>query len=109
MSSPPWAPISSGSPALTQAIVGDFIQQGYFSRHIQRMRKLYAERRALTAAFMGGFAGALVYLMSQTLAVGPIIASAIAATVVGFEPKSGSTKPNASRKVRTKRAPHRSK
>jgi uncharacterized membrane protein YjjP (DUF1212 family) len=44
----------------------------------------YAERRALTAAFMGGFAGALVYLMSQTLAVGPIIASAIAATVVGF-------------------------
>lgn len=44
----------------------------------------YAERRALMAAFAGGFAGALVYLMSQTLAVGPIIASAIAATVVGF-------------------------
>ncbi|OZC67897.1 hypothetical protein CH276_05700 [Rhodococcus sp. 06-470-2] len=44
----------------------------------------YAERRALTAAFMGGFAGSLVYLLSQTLNVGPIIASAIAATVVGF-------------------------
>ncbi|OZD01864.1 hypothetical protein CH275_18935 [Rhodococcus sp. 06-235-1A] len=44
----------------------------------------YAERRALTAAFMGGFAGSLVYLLSQTLNVGPIIASAIAAVVVGF-------------------------
>ncbi|MDV8023409.1 threonine/serine exporter family protein [Rhodococcus sp. IEGM 1330] len=44
----------------------------------------YAEQRALTAAFMGGFAGSLVYLLSQTLNVGPIIASAIAATVVGF-------------------------
>ncbi|MBY4127518.1 threonine/serine exporter family protein [Rhodococcus fascians] len=44
----------------------------------------YAERRALTAAFIGGFAGSLVYLLSQTLSVGPIIASAIAAVVVGF-------------------------
>ncbi|WP_374222416.1 threonine/serine exporter ThrE family protein [Rhodococcus sp. KRD162] len=44
----------------------------------------YAERRALTAAFVGGFAGSLVYLLAQTINVGPIIASAIAATVVGF-------------------------
>ncbi|MET4046705.1 uncharacterized membrane protein YjjP (DUF1212 family) [Rhodococcus sp. UYP5] len=44
----------------------------------------YAERRALTAAFLGGFAGALVYLLIQTLSTGPIIASAFAATVVGF-------------------------
>ncbi|MFY2788722.1 threonine/serine ThrE exporter family protein [Rhodococcus sp. MALMAid1271] len=44
----------------------------------------YAERRALTAAFVGGFAGSLVYLLAQTVNVGPIIASAIAATVVGF-------------------------
>ncbi|MCJ0895372.1 threonine/serine exporter family protein [Rhodococcus sp. ARC_M12] len=44
----------------------------------------YAERRALPAAFIGGFAGSLVYLLSQTLTVGPIIASAIAATVVGL-------------------------
>jgi GntR family transcriptional regulator/MocR family aminotransferase len=49
--------ISSGSPALTQAIVGDFIQQGYFSRHIQRMRKLYAERRALTASGLSAALG----------------------------------------------------
>jgi len=44
----------------------------------------YAERRALTAAFFGGFAGALVYLLVQTLSTGPVIASAFAATVVGF-------------------------
>ncbi len=44
----------------------------------------YAERRALTAAFLGGFAGALVYLVFQTISTGPIIASAFAATVVGF-------------------------
>ncbi|MET0195958.1 MULTISPECIES: threonine/serine ThrE exporter family protein [Nocardiaceae] len=44
----------------------------------------YAEKRALTAAFLGGFAGALVSLLVQTVDTGPIIASAFAATVVGF-------------------------
>ncbi|MDJ0395339.1 threonine/serine exporter family protein [Rhodococcus sp. G-MC3] len=44
----------------------------------------YAERRALTAAFLGGFAGSLVSLIVQTLDTGPIIASAFAATVVGL-------------------------
>lgn len=37
------------TPRLTQAIVSAFIAEGYFARHIQRMRKLYAERRAATA------------------------------------------------------------
>jgi GntR family transcriptional regulator/MocR family aminotransferase len=37
-----------GSPYLTQAIVTAFIREGHFARHIQRMRKLYAERRSLT-------------------------------------------------------------
>ena len=36
---------AGGSPALTQAIVTAFITEGHFARHIQRMRKLYAERR----------------------------------------------------------------
>ncbi|MDM0085782.1 MULTISPECIES: PLP-dependent aminotransferase family protein [unclassified Variovorax] len=36
---------AGGSPALTQAIVTAFIAEGHFARHIQRMRKLYAERR----------------------------------------------------------------
>ncbi|HEY4199179.1 MAG TPA: PLP-dependent aminotransferase family protein [Devosiaceae bacterium] len=39
-----------GSPELTQSIVADFITEGHFARHIQRMRKLYAERRAATVA-----------------------------------------------------------
>ncbi|MET3896327.1 GntR family transcriptional regulator/MocR family aminotransferase [Devosia sp. UYZn731] len=41
---------TGGSPALTQAIVTAFITEGHFARHIQRMRKLYAERRAATIA-----------------------------------------------------------
>lgn len=37
---------SGGGPELTQAIVTAFLAEGHFARHIQRMRKLYAERRA---------------------------------------------------------------
>jgi GntR family transcriptional regulator/MocR family aminotransferase len=39
---------AGGCPAITQAIVTAFIQEGHFARHIQRMRKLYTERRYLT-------------------------------------------------------------
>jgi GntR family transcriptional regulator/MocR family aminotransferase len=42
--------LSAGCPGLTQTIVTAFIAEGHFARHIQRMRKLYAERRAATAA-----------------------------------------------------------
>jgi len=42
--------LAGGSPGLTQAIVTAFITEGHFARHIQRMRKLYAERRQATAA-----------------------------------------------------------
>ncbi|QNQ10125.1 MocR-like pyridoxine biosynthesis transcription factor PdxR [Sphingomonas alpina] len=41
---------AGGSPELTQTIVTAFIKEGHFARHIQRMRKLYAERRDATAA-----------------------------------------------------------
>jgi GntR family transcriptional regulator/MocR family aminotransferase len=41
---------AGGSPELTQSIVADFMSEGHFARHIQRMRKLYAERRALAVA-----------------------------------------------------------
>jgi GntR family transcriptional regulator/MocR family aminotransferase len=34
-----------GVPELTQAIVATFVTEGHFARHIQRMRKLYGERR----------------------------------------------------------------
>jgi GntR family transcriptional regulator/MocR family aminotransferase len=42
--------LAGGSPRLTQAIVTAFITEGHFARHIQRMRKLYAERRQATIA-----------------------------------------------------------
>jgi GntR family transcriptional regulator/MocR family aminotransferase len=35
-------------PELTQAIVATFMSEGHFSRHIQRMRSLYSERRRAT-------------------------------------------------------------
>lgn len=38
-----------GCPELTQAIVATFLTEGHFARHIQRMRKLYGERREATA------------------------------------------------------------
>ncbi|MGH8079063.1 MAG: PLP-dependent aminotransferase family protein [Lysobacter sp.] len=41
---------TGGSPVLTQAIVTDFIGEGHFARHIQKMRKLYGERREATVA-----------------------------------------------------------
>ncbi|QSX75305.1 PLP-dependent aminotransferase family protein [Lysobacter arenosi] len=41
---------SGGSPELTQSIVATFMREGHFARHIQRMRKLYAQRRDATAA-----------------------------------------------------------
>jgi GntR family transcriptional regulator/MocR family aminotransferase len=37
-------------PVLNQAIVADFMTEGHFARHIKRMRKLYADRRAAVAA-----------------------------------------------------------
>jgi uncharacterized membrane protein YjjP (DUF1212 family) len=44
----------------------------------------YAERRALPIAGIGGAAGILVYALALSVSIGPVIASAIAATVVGF-------------------------
>lgn len=41
---------TGGSPELTQATVSAFMREGHFARHIQRMRKLYAERREAAAA-----------------------------------------------------------
>jgi GntR family transcriptional regulator/MocR family aminotransferase len=41
---------AGSSPELTQSIVTAFIKEGHFARHIQRMRKLYAERREATTS-----------------------------------------------------------
>jgi GntR family transcriptional regulator/MocR family aminotransferase len=35
------------SAALEQAVLADFISEGHFSRHLRRMRTLYAERQAI--------------------------------------------------------------
>ncbi len=56
---------AGGSPELTQAIVTAFITEGHFARHIQRMRKLYAERRDATAAGLQSVLGKQVRIDSQ--------------------------------------------
>ncbi len=56
---------AGGSPALTQAILTAFITEGHFARHIQRMRKLYAERRGATAAGLQGVLGKYMRIDSQ--------------------------------------------
>jgi len=56
---------AGGSPALTQAIVSAFIEQGHFARHIQRMRKLYAERRRMTVAGIENVLGEHVRIDAQ--------------------------------------------
>ena len=54
-----------GCPQVTQAIVTDFIAEGHFARHIQRMRKLYGERRAVTAAGLERVLGKRMHIDSQ--------------------------------------------
>jgi GntR family transcriptional regulator/MocR family aminotransferase len=57
--------LAAGSPELTQAIVAAFITEGHFARHIQRMRRLYAERRAATTAGLESVLGKHVRFDSQ--------------------------------------------
>ena len=57
--------LSAGCPGLTQTIVTAFIAEGHFARHIQRMRKLYAERREVTAAGLESVLGKYVRIDSQ--------------------------------------------
>lgn len=57
--------LAGGSPQLTQAIVAAFISEGHFARHIQRMRKLYAERREATRAGLESVLGKHVRIDAQ--------------------------------------------
>src|SRR6185312_13032822 len=57
--------LAGGSPELTQAIVAAFITEGHFARHIQRMRKLYTERRQATAAGLESALGKHIRIDSQ--------------------------------------------
>ncbi|HTK01716.1 MAG TPA: PLP-dependent aminotransferase family protein, partial [Bordetella sp.] len=56
---------TGGSPELTQAVVTAFIKEGHFARHIQKMRKLYAERRDVTAAGLQKTLGKFVRIEAQ--------------------------------------------
>ncbi len=40
--------LNAGGPYLLQAAVADFMAEGHFSRHLKKMRQLYAERREVT-------------------------------------------------------------
>ncbi len=52
-------------PHHSQAVVTDFIKQGHFGRHIQRMRKLYGERRSTTVAAFEAVLGGQVRIAPQ--------------------------------------------
>ncbi|BAN27052.1 transcriptional regulator GntR family with aminotransferase domain (plasmid) [Caballeronia insecticola] len=56
---------SGGSPELTQAIVATFVADGHFARHVQRMRKLYAERREATVAGLESVLGRHMQIDAQ--------------------------------------------
>ncbi|WP_423197534.1 8-amino-7-oxononanoate synthase [Cupriavidus sp. H19C3] len=56
---------AGGSPQLTQAVVSAFMAEGHFARHIQRMRRLYAERRDATAAGLARVLGEHVEIEAQ--------------------------------------------
>ena len=48
---------AGAGPQLTQAILAAFIAEGHFARHIQRMRRLYAERRRDASAGLASVLG----------------------------------------------------
>jgi len=56
---------AGGSPEFTQSMVAAFMEEGHFARHIQRMRKLYAERRDATVSGLESVLGKYVRIDSQ--------------------------------------------
>jgi len=57
--------LSGGAPGFTQAILSAFITEGHFGRHIQRMRRLYSERRDATAAGLSAALGDSMHIEPQ--------------------------------------------
>lgn len=56
---------AGGVPGEVQGIVRDFIAEGHFARHIQRMRRLYAERRQAVAEGLTTVLGARMTIEPQ--------------------------------------------
>ncbi len=48
------------SPAIDQAVLADFITEGHFTRHIRRMRSIYADRQAALIDALRGNVGGLL-------------------------------------------------
>ncbi|CAB3627334.1 MocR-like pyridoxine biosynthesis transcription factor PdxR [Achromobacter marplatensis] len=57
--------LSGTAPGLTQSILTAFIAEGHFGRHIQRMRRLYSERRNATAAGLTAALGDRMHIEPQ--------------------------------------------
>lgn len=57
--------LSGGAAVFNQAILTAFISEGHFGRHIQRMRRLYSERRAATAAGLSAALGTRMRIEPQ--------------------------------------------
>jgi GntR family transcriptional regulator / MocR family aminotransferase len=45
------------APLITQAALADFINEGYLTRHLRRMRRLYAERREIFTDYFEQYLG----------------------------------------------------
>jgi GntR family transcriptional regulator/MocR family aminotransferase len=54
-----WA-LDGGRSSLEQVTVADFISEGYFARHLKKMRTIYAARRAATVAALSHELGAMM-------------------------------------------------
>ncbi|WP_373559806.1 MocR-like pyridoxine biosynthesis transcription factor PdxR [Bordetella genomosp. 10] len=57
--------IGGGTPWLTQAVTQAFMAEGHFVRHIQRMRRLYAQRRAACARGLAQVLGDRMHVEPQ--------------------------------------------
>ncbi|MBI5303903.1 MAG: PLP-dependent aminotransferase family protein [Chloroflexi bacterium] len=53
------------SPTLDQAVLADFIAEGFFARHVRHMRTLYAERRAALVDAVARELGGLLEITSE--------------------------------------------
>ncbi|TAL79089.1 MAG: PLP-dependent aminotransferase family protein [Burkholderiaceae bacterium] len=55
----------AGIPEIGQAVLASFINNGHFTRHIHRMRNLYAQRREATAAGLAQALGKHMFIQPQ--------------------------------------------
>jgi GntR family transcriptional regulator/MocR family aminotransferase len=59
-----WA-MDLGPPSFYQEVLADFIREGYFARHIRRMRILYRDRRSALVDSIGKELGSMVEVLGS--------------------------------------------